>query len=134
MWGEIIKKGTTHPEITDGGTKVVAMMVVGAVMVAVPISPEGGRAEVRSAETVRTPPLPFPKGVSEVARIVSALPTELLAPVPAIKGLATTGAGSVEPPFSKGTEVVGDMSAVPIASPSGIDVYAGPPTVAAVIA
>jgi hypothetical protein len=132
-------KGKTHPEITEGGTEVVpavAMMVeVGVVMVAVPVSPVGRRAEVRGAETVRTPPPPFPKGVSEVAGIVSALPTGLHGvPVPAIKGLATAGAGLVTPPFSKGRAVVGDMSTVSMVTPLGIDVSTGPAIVNAVVA
>jgi hypothetical protein len=84
------------------------MVVVGPVMVVVPVSPREGRAEVRGAETVGTPP--YPKGAS-VAGTVSAVPTALLGIlVPAIKGLATAGF-----------------------SPLGIDVSTGPPIDAAVI-
>lgn len=124
-------KSTTHPELTDGGTEVVpipvveTMVEVGAVMVAVPVSPGGRRTEGRGDETVRTPPPPFPKSVSDVAGIVGTLPTEPLGvPVPAIKGLATAGVVSVTPPFSKGTAIVG---AVSIVTPPGIDVSTDPP-------
>jgi hypothetical protein len=110
-WGS--KRSTwLTPEITDEGTEVIPvvamMVVVGPVMVVVPVSPREGRAEVRGAETVGTPP--YPKGAS-VAGTVSAVPTALLGIlVPAIKGLATAGF-----------------------SPLGIDVSTGPPIDAAVI-
>jgi hypothetical protein len=98
------KKGTTHPEITDEGTEVIPvvalMVVVGAVMAVVPVSPRGAGAEVRGAETVGTPP--YPKGVS-VLGTVNVLPTELSIPVPGIKGLATA-----------------------LVAPLGIDVSTGP--------
>lgn len=76
---------------------------------------------------------PFPKGVSEEAGIVSALPTELFGDtVPAIEP-TTSGAGSVDaPPFSEGTAVAGDIRAVLLISQSGIDVSTGPPVVVGV--
>jgi hypothetical protein len=73
MYGDKTK-GTTYPEITDGGMEVksvvavavVAMAVVAeAVMVEIPISP-GGRAEVRGTGPVVSP-------LDDVSTIVAAV-------------------------------------------------------------
>jgi len=52
-------KGTTDPEITDGGMEVKSVVAVvavaGAVIVEIPISPPGGRAEVRGTVPIVSP-------------------------------------------------------------------------------